>query len=70
MKQPRFIDLLVNDGKYTILMDDGDFRALRHGKSWRDLTGDGLIYWLAVELQEAKQELIKLNQIKEILKEE
>lgn len=45
----------VADGKYTVLgIEDGHLRALRHGEEWRSLTGDNLIFALAVELQEAR----------------
>lgn len=39
-----------DDGKYTVIFDDGRLYALRHGEPWRDLTGDKLV--LAM-LQEA-----------------
>ena len=51
----------VGGGKYTVVIhDSGHMEALRHGEPWRkDLTGDGLVYWLAVELQEARNKLDK-----------
>jgi len=40
-----------NDGKYTIINDNGQLTALRNGEPWgRDLTGDNLIYWMLVEV--------------------
>ncbi len=47
----------VADGKYTVVIDGGTLTALRHGEPWRDLCGDNLIYWLAVELQAARAAL-------------
>ena len=33
------------DGKYTIIYNDNphEFKALRYGEEWRDLTGDNLV---------------------------
>ena len=47
------IKVKVDDDKYTVLFptepqDHGNFRALRYGEEWRDLTGDNLIYNLVV----------------------
>lgn len=47
----------VADGKYTVVIDGGKLSALRHGEPWRDLSGDNLIYWLAVELKAAREAL-------------
>lgn len=41
----------VADGKYTVIIDEGKLTALRYGGPWRDY----LIYWLAVELQNARE---------------
>ena len=42
------------DGKYTIIFNENpyEFRALRHGEEWRDLTGDGLILALVQEIEQ------------------
>lgn len=50
----------VNDGKYTVVIDQGKLNALRYDEPWRDLTGDNLIYWLAIELQEARETIGEL----------
>ena len=47
----------VGDGKYTVTDEDGRFKALRYGEEWRDCTGDGLIYTLAVEIESLRKEL-------------
>ena len=30
-------------GKYSLVRDGGTLKALRHGKEWRDLTGDHMV---------------------------
>lgn len=51
----------VNDGKYSVVMGtNGSLKALRYGEPWRDLTGDNLVYWLAVELREARLRIEEL----------
>lgn len=39
------------NGKYTIIQEPGKLEALRYGEPWRDLTGDNLVYWMAVEIE-------------------
>ncbi|MCZ8256971.1 MAG: hypothetical protein O9327_15060 [Polaromonas sp.] len=52
----------VADGKYTVINDNGRLTALRHGEPWgRDIAGDNLIYWLTVELAQAREELQRLR---------
>lgn len=45
------------EGKYTYINDEGAQRALRYGEEWRDLTGDNLIYWMGVEIEEGRERL-------------
>lgn len=57
-----FEQIAVDDGKYIVLIGDGEhagqMKALRNGETWnRDITGDNLVYWLAVELRNARQSL-------------
>lgn len=47
----------VCDGKYTVVIDGGKLTALRYGEPWQDLCGNNLVYWLAVELKLARDEL-------------
>lgn len=49
------LDVDVADGKYTVHINSGKLTASRYGEPWRVLTGDNLIYWLAVELAEARE---------------
>lgn len=47
-----------NEGKHTIINDNGKLTALRYGQPWeRDLTGDNLIYWMLIEVDKLKQQL-------------
>jgi hypothetical protein len=59
-KQMR-LDVDVADGKYVVHINEGKLTASRYGNPWRDLTGDNLIYWLAVELAEAREIVEKLR---------
>lgn len=52
----------VDGGKYTVVSDAGHLTALRYGQPWRELTGDNLVFHLAMELQEARGELARLKQ--------
>lgn len=44
------------DGKYTVIYDEGHFKALRYGQPWRDLTGDNLVYAMLVKAIQLKEE--------------
>lgn len=54
------------DGKYTLSHTNGtNFKALRHGEPWRDLTGDGMLLAMLQEVESlddkvaAQEKLIK-----------
>lgn len=47
----------LEDGKYTILSDDGRMQALRYGEQWRDLTGDNLVGALVSRIEELEYKL-------------
>ena len=48
------------DGKYTVYQPvGGSVQALRYGEHWRDLFGDNLVFYLMVELIEAKEKMEK-----------
>jgi hypothetical protein len=56
-EQAEEIDVKIDlcGGKYTyIRYKNGGQKALRYGEEWRDLTGDNLVYWLAVELLQTR----------------
>jgi len=50
----------LNDGKYSVINDDGRLTALRHGEPWRNLSGDNLIYWMFVEIVSLKAEIAQM----------
>lgn len=55
----------IADGKYTVYQEkNGTVKALRYGEPWRDLCGDNLIFYLMVELIEAKEKIKTLEIIK------
>jgi hypothetical protein len=53
----------VNDGKYEVVIDEttGKMHANRYGEYWQSLTGNNLIFWLAVELENARDEIANLK---------
>lgn len=53
---PLDIDVTVAYGKYRVIAEAQmkNFRALRYGEEWRSLTGDNLVMYLALELQELR----------------
>lgn len=56
------------DGKYTVVIEpNGGLHALRHDETWRDLTGDKLVYCLAYELQEARATLLIQERLRAII---
>ena len=63
------IDVSVCDGKYRVVMDDtyNKVMALRYDQPWRDCTGDNLVYYLAAELDEARDKIKDLERIIEVL---
>lgn len=42
----------IEGGKYTLILDPGNLRALRYGEPWRSLIGDGFIMSLGQEIEE------------------
>lgn len=55
----------LNDGKYSVINDDGRLTALRHGEPWRNLSGDNLIYWMFVEIVNLKAEIAQMAETAE-----
>ena len=52
----------VADGKYTLEFNNGKMTVLRNGEPWeRDLTGDNLVYWMLVEIENLKAQLEALR---------
>lgn len=44
-------EIQLEDGKYTVVFDQGHLMARRHGEAWRDLSGDNLVYAMFCEIQ-------------------
>ncbi len=58
----------LNDGKYTVIHENGvNLHALRHGKPWRDLPGDGLILSLVQRVEELEELCAEAYQVVGIL---
>jgi hypothetical protein len=53
----------VNTGKYEVVINEitGKMHANRSGEFWQSLTGDNLVFWLAVELDNARKELAEIK---------
>ncbi len=55
--KPNTLFVVVQNGKYTVIQNaDGDLYALRYNHPWRSLTGDSLVYCLAAEVQDLRDE--------------
>ena len=52
-----------DDGKYTIVTDNGKQQALRYGEHWRDLTCDKLISCMLSEIDELREQLKSLESL-------
>ena len=63
IEEPKIIiDVTAADGKYRVILKEGvGLHALRHGKPWRDCCGDNLVYFLALELHEARERIEALK---------
>jgi len=61
------IEIKLDDGKYTYILNDKEHKALRHGEEWRDLTGDNLILNMGFEIETLRTQLTKANErVKEL----
>lgn len=53
-------EISLDNGKYKLQLNDaGGMKCLRYDNPWRDLTGDGLIYYLSAYLLDQKAALQK-----------
>jgi hypothetical protein len=58
MENGNLLDIELENGKYRVILPkDHEMYALRRGEKWRDLCGDNLIYYLAVEVQELREKI-------------
>lgn len=51
----------LEDGKYTYVYNNGEQYALRYGEPRRDLVGDNLIYAMAVEIEDLRNQIEYMN---------
>ncbi len=52
----------VDNGKYTVIIrKDGGLEALRYNEKWRDCVGDNLIFHMAYEIDELRNEIRQLK---------
>ena len=51
----RFPPIVLEEGKYTIVLDDKGFRALRYGEDWRNLNGDKMVMALCHRISELEE---------------
>jgi hypothetical protein len=53
------IKIKLDNGKYEVTVGmNGEAKATRYGEQWRDLTGDNLILFMAMKIEE-QEEIIK-----------
>lgn len=50
-------DIRLEGGKYTVRQTPAGLEALRYDEPWRDLTGDKLVYAMAVEILTLRERL-------------
>ena len=56
-----------DNGKYTLIYDNGNITALRYGEPWnRDCTGDKLIFDMLCEIDELKSQLSSLKKLNHV----
>jgi hypothetical protein len=61
-KQPEALQRSFDNGKYTVINNNGLLSALRYGEPWRELTGDNLVAVMFHEvdrLHEVNTELLE-----------
>ena len=54
-------ELPLEEGKYTVLYDNGKIEVLRHGEPWRNETGDGFLNALLMSHIELEFELAEVK---------
>lgn len=54
----------LENGKYSVRQKrNGKLVAYRYGEPWKDLTGDNLVYAMAVEIEQLREKLNRLKRI-------
>lgn len=54
--------ITVYDGKYTLILEPTNMRALRNGEPWRDLIGDGFVMALGQAIAELHEALRNISE--------
>jgi hypothetical protein len=55
------MEIQLENGKYTVVNDNGKLSALWYEQPWRDLTGDGLILAMVHEIHDLQTKLKELT---------
>lgn len=56
--EDKIFEIEVYDNKYKVIFyKDGNLKALRYNKEWRDLTGDGMMLALCQEIVDLREML-------------
>lgn len=58
-------NITIYDGKYTLIFEPTNMRALRYGEKWRDIIGDGFIMALGQEILDMASVIKGLMEIAE-----
>ena len=53
--------ITLDDGKYTLVHDLGNFHAMHHGAPWQDLTGNKMVYACFCEIAELRKRLSEVH---------
>lgn len=65
------MEVTLKDGKYSIVIEKGEIVAYRYGKTWRNLTGDNLIFNLVNRVSElteaANKAADQLDEVNELV---
>lgn len=51
--------VVIEDGKYTYVNENGSASVLRYDEHWRDVTGDKFIYCMAAEIETLREQVEK-----------
>jgi hypothetical protein len=60
------MNIVLENGKYTIIQNiqpKYEFKALRYGEEWRNLTGDGMILALCHRIEELEEEIQRMKNL-------
>lgn len=49
--------VVLENGKYEVVIENGAMKALRHGEEWRNLAGDKLIFAMVCKIEDLQGDL-------------